>query len=229
MMQARMEQHSLTRAYLETLSNGDLVSLADRYGLDMPSELNRRFVVEELLEASADVDSAEVEDGALRDEDGEEAPEGIPETYNESFVNVLLRDPVWAYVFWEIKTQDRQAREHEADFEGYFLRVSGPRGAKAGGVESSFVVPVGKLDDAWYLCLPGETGWYRIDLCAVMGKSEDLLASSPPFRVPRGRIAVSETDLSVTAAEMLALSGISELRVLQAVDRQSRLPARCEA
>ena len=45
-----MEQNFLSRTYLETLSTADLISLADDYGIDIPDDLNRRFIIGELLE-----------------------------------------------------------------------------------------------------------------------------------------------------------------------------------
>ena len=49
-----MERINITRSYLETLSSEDLNNLADDYGIDMPEDLNRRFVISELLEAAAE-------------------------------------------------------------------------------------------------------------------------------------------------------------------------------
>jgi len=40
-----MEQTPLSRAYLESLSTSDLVSLAEEYGIDVPEGLNRRFII----------------------------------------------------------------------------------------------------------------------------------------------------------------------------------------
>ena len=50
-----MDNSVLTRTYLETLSTSDLIALADDYGIDIPPELNRRFIIAELLEAAEDV------------------------------------------------------------------------------------------------------------------------------------------------------------------------------
>ena len=45
-----MENKVITRAYLETLSFSDLKKLADEYGVDVPEDLDRRFLLCELLE-----------------------------------------------------------------------------------------------------------------------------------------------------------------------------------
>ena len=44
----------ISRTYLESLSTADLISLADEYGIDIPEELNRRFIIGELLEVIED-------------------------------------------------------------------------------------------------------------------------------------------------------------------------------
>jgi hypothetical protein len=43
-----MENKSFTLAYLETLSSADLIALADDYGIDIPDNLNRRFIIGKL-------------------------------------------------------------------------------------------------------------------------------------------------------------------------------------
>ena len=47
-----MEKTFLTRQYLETLSSADLMALAEDYDIDIPAELNRRFIIGELLEVA---------------------------------------------------------------------------------------------------------------------------------------------------------------------------------
>ena len=44
-----MQNEILTRAYLETLSFSDLVTLADNYGIDVPENLDRSFLIGELI------------------------------------------------------------------------------------------------------------------------------------------------------------------------------------
>lgn len=228
MMGSNMDDQRLTRSYLETLSTDDLAELAGRLGLDFPPELNRIFVIEELLDASADDedDRGEVEDLV---EDEQAAPSsGLPVNYNATFIGVLLRDPVWAFAFWEIKASDRDEWEKSPEFGGYRLRVNSLPASRTGLENGSFTVSIEPNDSAWYLCLPKGGGWYRVDLCVVHDRAETVLASSSPFRVPRGSAALCEGD-GGRAASLLALSGLTDFRVLNAADRQSRLLQRCES
>lgn len=221
-----MDELRLTRSFLETLSTDDLTRLALRFGLDLPNELSRVFVISEILDASSEFDS---DDGDELFEDA--APEpvgGLPQSYNETFIGVLLRDPVWAYAFWEIKPSDREPREQDPRFGGYRLRVQPLGSSKGTNGAENFTIPVGVADSAWYLCLPAGTGLYRVDLLCVVGSSEETLASSSFIRVPRGTVSTASFHKDGESS-ILALSGLDELMVLQGGDRESRLPQRCEA
>jgi hypothetical protein len=213
---------------LETLSTDDLIRLARRFGLDLPDDLNRVFMVEELLDASLD-DQIQAEDDSLFDEAHPEPAGGLPSHYNETFIGVLLRDPVWAYAFWEIRQADREAHEARSDFGGYSLRISFSASSKDASNGDSFTIQVSPSDDAWYLCLPGGTGWHRVELLCLHGDREERLAVSVPFKVPRGSPCPSDVRSNGKLPEIFALSGIDELKVLQGGDRESRLPQHCDA
>ena len=111
--------------HLESLSTGELAELADGNGLDIPPGLERVFIIGELLELERvsgcgrgfDGETGGEEDVAS-DEPGE--PAALPDRYGTSFVDVLIRDPLWVFVFWEAK---RKAGEGDADPGERRLRV----------------------------------------------------------------------------------------------------------
>ena len=183
-----------TRAYFESITTNELIRIADNLGIDIPPDLDRKFIIEELLEitspdepaedtaSAADTpdasagDSAKVTATAVVPPEGEMADSGLvesvplPKHYNITFIEVMIRDPLWAFVFWEIKTQDKEHFEKATDFEGYYLKVSPwvkttaasmlsstGRPAAPGGDENEtegvFTVPVTPTDSAWYLGL----------------------------------------------------------------------------
>lgn len=119
-----MEQLPLGRAHLESLSTSDLVRLADEHGIDIPEGLNRRFIIGELLELGeenlrAASDSALVIDGEFT------IPADIlPETYNETQITLLMRDPGWVFVYWDFHTTLLTAVTGNHRFESFFLRVN---------------------------------------------------------------------------------------------------------
>lgn len=223
-----MEEQRLSRSYLETLSTDDLARLARRLGLELPEDLNRVFILEELLDAGLDEEEEEDEE-ALADGAHPNLEEPLPASYNETFIGVLLRDPVWAYAFWEIRQADREIYEQDPSFSGYALRVAYPTVSKGGTESDPFTIPVSAGDSAWYLCLPGGSGWFRVELLCRRGDREERLAVSSPFKVPRGVPSPDIYDGKGEAPPLFTLSGLDELKVLQGGDRESRLPQRCDA
>ena len=196
----REDNQPVNRAYLESLTTSDLLIMADKSGIDIPSELDRIFIIEELLEiASPDenepVDSIDQDmvDVVLT----ESAP--LPRQYNISFIEVMIRDPLWAFVFWEIKAQDKEQFEKAPEFDGYFLKISPvekspykPAGSSRQGARGVFTVPVKPEDSAWYLGLSQtaadggrvEQNQYIVELCAAFQNEEVVLAVSNPVRLP---------------------------------------------
>ena len=210
-----MEEIPLTRAYLESLTTDDLIKMADNLGIDVPNDPDRLSIIEELLEISSTDKSDTVVETNVQDSDlsnfnlVESAP--LPKQYNITFIDVMIRDPLWAFVFWEIKTQDKEQFEKAPDFTGYYLKVSpcfsspfcptennlfaSTQGAET---EKVFSVSVSPNDTAWYLGLnPAvaeeiplmEQIQYKVELCVGFGhrsetEGETVLAVSNPIRLP---------------------------------------------
>ena len=55
-----MNEEPINRASLEKLSFSDLVQLADEYGVDVPEDLDRRFLIAELLELAEESNKRQV-------------------------------------------------------------------------------------------------------------------------------------------------------------------------
>jgi hypothetical protein len=223
-----MEESRLTRPYLESLSTDELVKLADSFAIDIPSGLERVFIIEELLDLSFD-------DEPVPEDDLENQPDFtvaavLPRQYNISYVEVLIRDPLWAFVCWEVKGHDKDTYEKDPDFGGYCLRVVPLQNGdeKAADRANSFVVPVGVDDTAWYLGFPPAGGCYRVELCALLEERELPLSVSRPFKMPRllepaNRKTGLPDDLRDIYQNPLAcLSGALEVAVIRNADRQSR-------
>ena len=213
-----MEAVPVTRARLESLTTSDLIKMADNLGIDIPPDLDRIFIIEELLEIAASdkavEDAADTADIPTFPGEGSEEhsgvpkvpPEGeladcgliesvpLPKQYNITFIEVMIRDPLWAFVFWEIKAQDKEQFERTQEFDGYYLKVSPwvvPEGTPK--EEGVFRVSVSPGDTAWYLGLspvveggnPREDqGQYKVELCAGFKGNETVLAVSKPFKLP---------------------------------------------
>jgi hypothetical protein len=158
----------------------------------------------------------------------------LPRQYNISYIDVLIRDPLWAFVFWEIKGHDREIHEKAPDFGGYCLRVIPLAETGSGRIsraerENSFTVPVGAEDTAWYLGFPPAEGKYQVELCVLREDEELIISVSRPFKLPRlleppSRKAPVPGDIQEVYHNPLAcLSGAKDFPVIRSADRLSRV------
>jgi hypothetical protein len=223
-----MIEARITKIYLDSLSTGELEKIADRYDIDIPPGLERIFIIEELLDMAR---KEEPEEGAEQPVCAADFPETaeLPKQYNITFLEVMIRDPLWAFVFWEVKGHDREIHEGAPDFGGYCLRVIPLEGNQGNKQENPFTVFVGMNDRAWYLGFPPAEGRYQVELCVLRGEEEIVLAVSRPFMLPR---LLSRPDsragddflmvAGVYRNPLARFSGAGDFPVLRNVDRLSR-------
>jgi hypothetical protein len=231
-----MDDYHISRSYLESLTTGELTALAESRGIDIPPELERGFIIGEILDAFFEVflddfpnnDFPPEKAAAAPERKGFSGPVPLPDRYNITYIEIIVRDPLWVYVFWEIKDSDREALENDAAFQGYYLKVS-PLGKCTDG--DSFVVAVGNSDLAWYLGFSPESvsggaaktndrdRRFRVELYARLGEVRELLAASRPFSMPR-LLGVPGTFEEKNQARLL--SGLEELPILRSGERSLR-------
>lgn len=261
-----MAQITATRAALESLTTNALVRMADNLGLDVPPDLDRIFIIEELLEFTSPEETVEFILDDFTESPGAPAvvpqsgeyqridspgvfdpetaaftplliePSPLPKRYNLTFVEVMIRDPLWAFVFWEIKLQEREQFEKFPGFEGYYLKVS-PLGLPSGGAEAGgiFTVQVEPGDFARYVGLSPIVGQekpqqksqvqYRVELCAGLNEAQTVLAVSNSFRLPELHELPAKGESRSFAEEnpLVHLSGYGDIRVLRTSERLSRV------
>jgi len=224
-------QAPLSRFWLESLSTDELTKLADTHGIDIPPGLERIFIIEEILEiANMEINESEVE--AIEIAPGVTETALLPKQYNISFVEVIIRDPLWIFVFWEIKKHDREMTENAGDFNGYFLKIIplDENGAELKSSENKYTVSINNDDCARYIGLAeqasrnsdsGKPVRYMIKLGALRGDTEYHLASSGHFCMPR--ISENELIAELNQNPLIHLSGINDLSITKNTDRQSRV------
>jgi hypothetical protein len=222
-----MDVTRFTRVFLDSLSTDELVKLADSHGIDIPPDLERIFIMEELLEIGSE-DGRENEfggEGTLKGTEDFPEPVPLPVRYNITYIEVMIRDPLWAFVFWEIKGHDREMFEKSPDFDGYCLKVRPMEGAV--NEAESFTVSVGNDDTAWYLGFPPAGGRYRVELRAIWAQEETVLAVSRPFMLPKLLSPPNQGDMEKVYRNPLSvLSGAGDFHVIRSTDRLSRMKNR---
>ena len=208
---------------MESLSTTELIKLADSYGLYIPPELDRIFIISELLEStSIDVDDnkKQIKEDIKIDTSRHDTAE-LPKHYNISYVDFLARDPLWVFVFWEIKEVDREAYEKDPEFNGCCLQIISINN------ENSFTVPVDITDTSRYIGFaelsdsaaglldkPNLPCSYKIRLEVTCGERVHQIAESRVFYLPR---LITNDDLrSMKENPLIRQSGIAEMPVIGA-------------
>jgi hypothetical protein len=207
-----MNNHIMSRKHLETLSSADLILLADEYGIDIPEDLSRRFIIAELLDIAREMQEDEGAGLAITGEALEEWE--LPLSYNETAVCAVHSNPVWLYVFWDISASDRARIDAGRQQAALILRVTMlERGGKIAPRES-FDVPVSVSDIDQHILLPASADDeknIRVELILeTQTEKPRLLAVSAPVPLSRPCPDFRESFLS-EQSPLLELSGFKEL------------------
>ena len=203
-----MSDTKLSRAYLETLPSADLIALADDLGIDIPENLNRRFIIGELLVAAEDMDDS--------DDDLEESDEittaDLPDTYNETVISAVLRNPVWLFTYWDVK-KDHIALVRKSDkVQSLSLRVTMFHRDETETVADFFDVPITIEDRNRYILLPAGFGFVRVDLVLNMeDEAYEIWSSTGMITLPYVSSRIANPLPETPVSPVLKLSGLPEL------------------
>lgn len=208
-----IKNNILTLAYLETLSSADLIALADDYGIDIPDNLNRRFIIAELLEVSREFERASAQ---TMNEDGEfprDYPE-LPPSFNETEISVILRNPAWAFVYWDISQDALKKISESSRFRNLVLRVSYFEDEEDTSPVEYYDLQVSLSDREQYILLAAGRKILRVDLTACLSDgSFDNLTVSPKIRLPKAPAILAKAfpGEEVDVPEILEISGMKGL------------------
>lgn len=206
-----MEKEALSRNYLETLTSADLVALADDYGIDIPEGLSRRFIIGELLEAIDEADDSSSAD-FLNDDSDFKANTVLPKSYNETQITLLLRNPAWAFVYWDLNESDYREVIQTKTFTTFVLRVLYFSQADDEKPAEVYDIPVKYEDLDRYILLSQAESAVRIDFVAEFKNQEPrVLAKSRKVLIPKGCPEITFQSLTEKIDPVLELSGFNEL------------------
>lgn len=246
-----MDSKNITLSFLETLSSADLVSLADDYGIDIPDNLSRRFIIGELLEVAEELNQENSSDeikivdlsemkvsgkkasSELDDDENPESADGkkgeidsesvqefmkngvLPLSFNETEISVMLRNPAWAFVYWDISAEALKKLSLSKKFRKLVLRISYflTCDEEANPVKY-FDMDISLNDREQYVLLDTEQKFFRVDLVSYFEEGvTDTLTVSEKFSLPETPLifekAVPGEDVKVS--EILELSGLKVL------------------
>lgn len=216
----------MTKERLQVLSLGSLQEIADRTGVAFESDVDRDVLIDQILEAMEEDrnDRESYNNTAMRvkekkfeiarDEEFEPRTSDkypLPTSYNETKVALLLRDPLWAFAYWDLKQSDIDSLVGGRTRSKLLLRVheKEPGEITEGQTDATFDIPVKNTDRSWYINLPRTGKSYHIELVRRTGASERVLCTSNVVDSPKASLLASNTSESESSfMGILAVSGI---------------------
>jgi hypothetical protein len=194
-------EDQMTRERLRSMPLEELTALARQNGLEPAENMDSEELIELVLEGyqemreereegnnpSVRVEEAKFEVG---DEEVQAPTEGphIPERYNETRAVLMVRDPHWAYAYWDVEDAQATRARKDPGFEQLVLRVQDLQPS------SSFDIPIQWSDCSWYIYLPNQDADYLLELGYVASGKFRLLARSNQVRTPRESFAGEPPD-----------------------------------
>ena len=213
-MKKKSDQIDLSRNTLETLTSSQLIDLADEYGIDIPHNLNRQFIIEELIEVAKEIDenSNYKETIKVSDDAVNTIATELPESYNETKIDVMLRNPVSLFVYWDFS--EVQLKQLKSNKISIYLQISFFDSMEAEKPEDTFEIQINIEDREQYILIPGGKKFVRVDLMQNTTSSMDaVLAVSSRLSIPQG----SEEFMNFHPGENLKIKPILELSGIKTV------------
>ena len=206
-----MNEEPMNRASLEKLSFSDLVKLADEYGVDVPEDLDRRFLIAELLELSEESNNKD-EEMIIATESDNQQPLILNGNFNETQVSCVLRKPAWLFVFWNLGDSD-YSKIYENQTCSLKLRICSYNDPSDTKPAEAFEVQTPTQSQEQYVLLPKGKKYIKVELVCVNSGAGEVIAFSPLVAIPQGSSLVN--DLQPGREESFSpvqeLSGIREL------------------
>lgn len=206
-----MKEETLDCASLEKLPFSDLVKLADEYGVDVPEDLDRRFLIAELLELSEESKHLD-EEMTVASEFEEGGSVVLSGNFNETQVSCVLRNPAWLFVFWNINEQEL-TRIKENPAGSLKLRICSLVDPKDPKPAEAFEVQTSSTSQEQYVLIPKGTKYIKVELVFTTTGSSEILAFSPVVAVPQGSSLVNDLQpgRDMDFSPIIELSGMKEI------------------
>lgn len=217
MIPQAMDIQSLSRPYLESLTSAELFDLADRYGIDIPKDLNRRFIIGELLEEAEAARAESETDIQLSDAPAEE-PHELPFSYNETQISVIVRNPVWVYVFWDVREADMKTVRAAAASGNFCIRVMRFINEESAVPQETFDIPVSDTDRDQHIFIKPGLKVLRFDLVVCPAENIQLcstLAVSRRVVMPAVLPDIDSAARIRSVSPILELSGLPDILTQQ--------------
>lgn len=192
-----MSEEVMTRAFLENLSFSELSRLADNYGIDVPENLDRRFLIGELLELNEENEEIS-EDMIIASDDSSDKAFVLPKNYNETQVTGVLRNPGWLFVFWNISDSDSLMLKSVHDYS-LKLRICSYKDLNETVPEEAFEIQTVDNAQEQYILLPAGKKIIKVELVYTTETVGKVLAFSNTIVIPQGSELVTNLQAGIDA------------------------------
>ena len=214
-----MGKKDISRENLERLSYNELKNIADEYSIDVPESFNRNFLIGEILEFAEETENEDDSSEMIFVDDepcSKTEDDVIPRSYNSTEVEIILRNPAWAYIYWNISDADRRSLD-EAFISDMQIRVNSFSERDQVKPDEFFDISISKDDVGQYFLLPQGRKFFRVDLLFNLDGIIDILDSSDVFEMPTGTplLAESHPGKDDNLSAIMKLSGMEELLLQQ--------------
>ena len=233
----------MDRERLRSLQIESLQDLARRSGIANVDDIDRSSLIEQILEVfeeeridrerSNNIEMLVKEKKfELNPDDSLEYPDfeeyELPDSYQETRIVLMLRDPEWAFTYWDLSPAHRNLIDEEPESSTLLLRIyvsesAGSSGQPSTQVDEFFDIPVSAKERRWYVNLPTPGKSYRVALVHQTPTQTSTLCESGIVDSPPVTIDEIESADSGGYVDILSVAGIREV---DDPDLQNGIPQR---
>lgn len=110
----------------------------------------------------------------------------LPESYEDSYCGLLLRDPDWAFCFYEIKSIAWQNYSKQGGFKGFFLQLMENQTPEINGpMNTTYRIMLDSRLGSRYIQLPKQGYYYQIEIVVVSATDRTVLTQSSIIYSPQ--------------------------------------------
>ena len=192
----------MTRESLQSIPLEELLALAREEGYEEGGDQDRailtEFILENLKERAREKEREnsppirveeskyQIAEPRTRERPGQVICP-IADRYNQKKLVFMVRDPHWAFAYWELDSNTLEKLSENAENINLILRVRETESVQP----ESFDIPIQFSDSSWYIYLPEQDCSYVLELGFIDRGRYICLAGSNPIRTPRESVAQS--------------------------------------
>ena len=209
----------MTKNRLQSLSVSELVAVAEQQGIINCEDMEREDLIDSIIDAFEESRLEKLEDDnwtiksvcrkfdIFQDEEiSLEKVTDISDHFNASKVEILLVNPLMAFVFWEYGDSAKELAQKCSRHNHLLLRVHEKN--LSDGKEGFFDIPVKFEENKWYINLPSNGCQYYIELICHLSSGDKVLAVSNKIESPLKITRDIVSNESINRSDFLVLAGV---------------------